>query len=69
VLNEWYLTFESGMAWSRSLERYATMGWVSLVKSLGGSKGLLTFYLIQDCLGKSSIQQEDSLHQHFGLEI
>lgn len=26
VLNEWYLMFQSGMAWSRSLENYATRG-------------------------------------------
>jgi len=26
VLNEWYLMFQSGMAWSRSLEHYATRG-------------------------------------------
>jgi hypothetical protein len=45
--------FQSGMAWSRNLEHDATRGWVTLVESMGDSKGLLAVYLIQDCLGKS----------------
>jgi len=70
VLNEWYLIFQSGMAWSRSLEHDTTWGWVTLVESLGDSKGLLALYLIQYCLGKSSIlQEEDPLHQQFGLKF
>ena len=44
MLNEWYLMFQSGMAWSRSLEHYATRGWVTLFESLSDSKGLLAVY-------------------------